>query len=72
MSSTLILRCVAALGIAFCIPCLGQEVKSEFGIREDQPRTGSIIKQYAVRGTSIPINKSYGELTDEKKATLCS
>jgi len=47
-----------------------QSQKPEYGIKEDQPTTGSSIKRYVVTGSVVPINKRYGEFTAEEKATL--
>jgi hypothetical protein len=47
-----------------------QTSKPEYVIKEDEPRTGSLIRRNAVHGSSIPINKRYDELTAEEKASV--
>ncbi len=39
----------------------------EYAIRETVPQTGTRIKQKIVWGSSIPINRTYSQLTDEQK-----
>ncbi len=48
--------------------CSGVKAQtSEYGIKADRPATGSAIRPYAVHGSAIPLNKSYGQLTAEEK-----
>ena len=42
----------------------------EYTIRESDPRTGSNIRRSLIRGSPIPINKKYEELSAEEKDTL--
>ena len=49
---------------------VAQTSKPEYGIREDTPRTGSMIRRYNVEGSSVPINKRYSEFTAEEKDRL--
>ena len=42
----------------------------QYGIKEDQPRTGSNIRRYLVEGRRIPNNKRYDELTADEKASV--
>ena len=42
----------------------------QYGIKEDQPRTGSIIKRNLVFGRRVPNNKRYDELTADEKASV--
>ncbi|QTN21497.1 hypothetical protein HZ992_15025 [Rhizobacter sp. AJA081-3] len=49
------------------------EVKAqtpEYGIKDDRPAAGSAIRPYAVRGSAIPIDKTYEELTPEEKQVV--
>jgi len=70
MPSTLLIRGLAAASLALCLPAFADDARPEFGIREDQPTTGSMIKRYVVKGAAIPVNKRYAELTAEQKETL--
>lgn len=66
----------ASLRIAICclLPALLLEVRAqpypEYGIKEDQPRTGSRIRQNAVGPTRIAVNLPYERLSPEDKAQL--
>jgi len=52
----------------FATQCRAED--REYGIREDQPRTGSHIRRQEVQGSRIPINKRYPELNQEEKDQL--
>ncbi|MGZ5181167.1 MAG: hypothetical protein ACXWC6_07505 [Ramlibacter sp.] len=41
-----------------------------FGIKEPEPRVGSNIRKYVSRGSMLPINRRYDQLTAEEKAHL--
>jgi hypothetical protein len=47
-----------------------QSAMDGYGIREVDPRLGSLIRRYAVSGSSLPIDKRYSELTAEEKAIV--
>ena len=42
--------------------------RPEYGIKEEQPRTGSSIRRRAVGPTAIPVNLSYEQLSPEDRA----
>lgn len=68
-----IARVVAALAIAGVaaaavpLPVAAQQAP-QYGIREDQPRVGTLIRAYAVRPIAVPINQAWGELAPADKA----
>lgn len=43
---------------------------SEFGIRDTSPPTGSNIRRDRVAGGSIPVNRSYAQMSDAEKAAV--
>ena len=45
-----------------------QTSRTEYGVKEDQPRTGSNIRRYAAGPFNIPINRRYEELTSAEKS----
>ena len=51
-------------------PSQAQPEKPSYGIRDLDPPTGSVIRREVVKGSVLPINKRYEELTAEEKATL--
>lgn len=65
-----VLLSIAAAWALLVLPSSAQTSKSEFGIREEEPRTGSMIKRYIVYGSALPVNKRYHEFTPEEKALL--
>ncbi|MFZ6758471.1 hypothetical protein ACO0K9_14805 [Undibacterium sp. Ji50W] len=44
----------------------------EYTLKREDPSTGSRIRQDAVTGIRVPINKSYAELTSEQKTKVRS
>ncbi len=44
----------------------------EFVLKEDRPKTGSIIKRAAVQSSAIPVNKAYHELSTAQKNIIKS
>jgi len=64
-------RQLAASGIVLLsVSCVAQTAKLEYGIKEAEPRTGSAIRRYMVKGSQIAINKRYAELSAEERAAL--
>lgn len=58
--------------IAMLTSASAQESRSEYTIKEPEPRTGSLISRNLVSGSPIAINKRYHELSAEEKARLNS
>lgn len=46
---------------------LAQSEKPEYGIKADQPETGSSIRRKLVEGSRIPVNKTYAQLTEAER-----
>jgi hypothetical protein len=61
---------VASCAVLLSVSCLAQTAKSEYRIKEDEPRTGSYIRRDTVRDSPIAINKRYSELSPEERAWL--
>lgn len=59
------------LAVLFSGAGLAQE-RPEYSIREDQPRTGSHIRQDVASSTSIPINLPYEKLSPEEQSNFHS
>jgi hypothetical protein len=60
--STLVLASASCSGVKAQTP--------EYGIKADRPATGSAIRPYAVRGSAIPVNKTYAELSPEERQVV--
>lgn len=67
-SLVIALACIAPL--CGTTVTLAQAPAPEYTIRESEPRTGSNIRRAVVRGSPIPINKKYEELSAEQKDSL--
>jgi hypothetical protein len=52
--------------------CIAQESPPEFGIKEDTPRTGSLLRRDEVHSTVLPVNRTYEQLTPEQRAAVSS
>jgi hypothetical protein len=72
-------RPVLRWGIAFVawlplasigLPAVAQTARAEYGIKEEDPHTGGLIRRAAICCSRIPINRRYEELTDAEKAIL--
>jgi len=50
--------------------CTAQKSIPEYSIKFENPPIGSHIRRDAMRGSPIPINRSYHELTPEQRATV--
>ena len=42
----------------------------EYGIKDDRPAPGSALRPYAVKGSALPINKTYEQLSAEEKQAI--
>jgi hypothetical protein len=62
----LVLASLAAFGIAHS----AELPEAEFSIRESVAQTGSNIRREVIWGGSIPLNRTYAQLTPEQKATV--
>ena len=51
--------------------CLAQSTP-QYRVKESIAPTGSLIKRYVVQGSSIPVNRTYEELTPEQKVAVNS
>ncbi len=51
-------------------PSHAQSEKPSYGIRDPDLSAGSAIRREVVKGSVLPINKRYAELTAEEKASL--
>jgi hypothetical protein len=60
----------ALLALLFCAPAFAQPAPPQHGVLEDEPHTGSMIRQELTHGSGIPINKTWNELTPEEKASV--
>jgi hypothetical protein len=49
-----------------------REAAPEYGIQEDAPRTGSIIRRDDVSTTILPVNRTYQQLTPKERAYVSS
>lgn len=58
------------LATACLVPTFAQAPPAEYGIRFDSPEPGSMIRRQAVRGSVLPINRTYAQLTAEERAIL--
>ena len=63
---SLIVPMVIALGVV-AASALAQDAKPQYGIKFDQPDAGSMIRREAVRGSSIPINRTYAQLSQAER-----
>ena len=61
------LRAIFATIATIQISTFGQSSRPEYGIKFDAPEPGSFIRREAVRGSKIPINRNYSELTDAER-----
>jgi hypothetical protein len=62
---------IGCVALTFALVALAQaQSQPQYGIKEDRPKTGSHIRQYAVKSTRIPVNQSYNELSPEDKAAV--
>jgi len=52
------------------LDCMAQTSNPEYSIKFENPPIGSHIRRDAVRGSPIPINRSYHELTPEQRASV--
>jgi len=63
--------CFALGGGGLHFPCAAQQAPPpQYGIKFDDPPIGSNIRRYAVGPQSIPINRSYAELSSAERAKL--
>ena len=59
----------AALTVSFVASPLAQAAPApEYGIKEDRPRTGSMIRRQMVGPVAIPVHLSYDQLSPEDRA----
>jgi len=61
---------VLAVLILTCGTARSQGEPPAFGIKEAEPRVGTNILKHVSRGSALPINRRYDELTSEEKARL--
>jgi hypothetical protein len=61
-----------AFGLNIQAPCLAQESKPEYAIKEDAPRTGSLIRRNAIEFKNVALNKRYAELSAQDRENLHS
>jgi hypothetical protein len=60
---------IAAMALGgLCALAAYADEPAEYGVRFDEPSTGSNIRRWNVRPISFPINKPYGEFTPAEKA----
>jgi hypothetical protein len=59
-----------ALIAVFSGQALAQATPPVFSIKESEPRLGSLIKRNSAWATTIPLNRRYGELTQEQKVAF--
>lgn len=52
------------------IPAMAGDAGKEYTIRQTNPSTGSHVRREIVKAGTIPLDKTYAELTDEEKALL--
>jgi hypothetical protein len=65
----LFLTILSALLLAFMASKSNAQLPpSQYGIKEDTPRTGSMLRRLSVGPVNIPINRSYYELTPSERA----
>ena len=69
MTTSLRLLAVVAFSGVACTAVTAQ-VRPEYGIKEDAPRTGSLLRKNEVKGSPIPVNVSYEQLSVEDKASF--
>jgi hypothetical protein len=69
MRTTLVLPLVFTLLVG-ASACGAQQADPQYGIKFTDPPIGSNIRRYAVSPSSIPINRSYGELSAAERAKL--
>lgn len=60
------------LAVSSFVPGHSAQPDPQFGIKSDEPRTGSMIRRYVVSFSQIPINRRYEELAPDEKSTLHS
>lgn len=58
----------AAAGLLATMAAAQGTPQPQYGIREDEPRLGSMIRRYLVRSPTIPINLSYEQLSPADRA----
>lgn len=71
MKNTLIRPAAAVLlGILLHAHALAEEPRAQHGIKEDEPRTGTLLRRDSVLPFSIPINRTYAQLSADDRAKL--
>ena len=71
MRTASVLKALVVSSIAWLAGSV-QAQNPEFSIREQAPRTGSLIRRDVAWSIKIPINRTYQELSDQEKATIRS
>lgn len=61
----------APLLVALCCSA-AQADDRQYNIKQDEPRTGSMIRRYEIQGSTLPINKRYHELSAGEREFLNS
>ncbi|HJU70862.1 MAG TPA: hypothetical protein VJ603_03375 [Paucimonas sp.] len=65
-----IARSAAAMMLATSLGCIAQTPPAEYGIKFEEPSTGTRIRGEAVRRSALPINRTYEQLSPEERAIV--
>jgi hypothetical protein len=63
---------ITALLAGACVTAFAQETPRQYRLRENQPSTGSNIRQDTAFSKSLPLNKRYEELSPEERDLIKS
>ena len=71
------MRAVRTVSAILCFACLApvraaDDTQPRYSLKQEQPDLGSNIKRDIVRGSVVPLDKDYAELTSDEKALVKS